>query len=66
MTKLFELGVVSFAYDAINQANLEEMKKMKCVAPIQKYRVTPFGKALLERVCQLMEKGSMLKKDGER
>lgn len=53
MAKLCDLGIIGFAHDAITSEIVAEAKQKKSVAPLQKYRVTPFGKAVLEKVCQL-------------
>ena len=50
--KLFELGIVSFAIDAINKETIERVKKGDMTA-LHKCRVTPFGEAVLEKVLSL-------------
>lgn len=50
--KLFELGIVAFAFDAINKETIERLKKGDMTA-FNKYRVTPFGKAVIGKVLSL-------------
>jgi len=57
MAKLCDMGIVAFAYDAISPESVANVRNDKSVAPLQKYRLTPFGKAVLQKVSQLINSG---------
>jgi hypothetical protein len=50
MGKLFDLGILAFAYDAITAETIAQVRSSRSVAPLQKVRVTAFGKAVLQRI----------------
>ena len=50
IAKLFDLGILSFADDAITPQTLAMVQKEKSVAPLLNYRLTQFGKAVVQRL----------------
>jgi hypothetical protein len=50
MVKLFDLGILAFAYDAITLETVERARSTKDVSPLQKYRLTAFGKVVLRKI----------------
>ena len=52
--KLCELGIVQFAFDAIDMGTIEKVRSGDMTA-WHKYRVTAFGRAVLDRVWALTE-----------
>lgn len=52
--KLFDLGILAFADDAITPLTVGLIQKEKSVAPALNYRITSFGKAVLDHLMSVL------------
>lgn len=50
MAKLFDLGILAFAADAITPAVIADVRSTRDLAPFFRYRVTSFGQAVLRSI----------------
>lgn len=66
MARLFDLGIVAFAQDAITPDVIARVRSTKAVAPLQQYCVTAFGKAVLRRILGFSDSDVQLRDKGQR